>query len=262
MENYHESAKNNEVLDSKWYERFSEISFEDYEKLAGHKVEREEQKEQFLSDEIKNPQLDYPELETFDLEAREVSLCQLKEEILADEPNEAVAKIYRTKINEMLATTRMLKAARDGGDRVFSRYADFIYGTPDTSDANYIIRSVQDMVGKNIQSDNQNRQAAAQRLSFYLGDIDTSDDGGVDRSILPEGQEIPGSATNVDEVVEAFEDALADLGIDDWDVVVDTEKGLTNFSVSQEHKVVRVPEQEKLQARNLSKQKLQGLIAH
>ena len=201
-------------------------------------------------------------MKTFDLDGREAALTQLKEEILAEESNLAVAKVYRTKINELLATVRMLQAARAGDDRTFSRYADFIYGRPQETDVNYIVRGIQAMIAENLQSDNPERVAAAQRLSLYFADMETYDDGGVDTSVLPEGEVIPGQVTDVDEAVQAFEDALAELGIDDWEVVVDTEKGLTNFSVSQEHKIVRVPEQEKLAARNLSKQKLKGLIAH
>ncbi len=257
-----EAIPQSEKLDSRWYPRFESVTFEDYEKLQGSKEEREKQQAQFLAGEIENPQLDYPELDTFNFKEREETLVALKEDVLELEQNPAVQKIYRTKINEVLATLRMLRAAKEGDDRTFSRYADFIYGELAASDVNYVLHSVQEIVERNLASEQEERRAAAERLHAIIGSIDTTEDDGVDKSILPEGESIEGHIEGVDEAVEAFEEALQELAIDDWTVVVDTKTGLSNFSVSQEHKIVRVPSEEKLAARNLSKKKLKALIAH
>lgn len=263
MESIEKTQQPSESLDARWYKRFESIAFEDYEKLAGEKEHREQQKRQFLSGEIENPELGYPELETFAIEDKEAELLSLKEDVLELEENQAVRKIYRTKINESIATVRMLRAAKEGDDRKFSRYADFIYGKPTESDSNYVLQQVQQYIADNIDSSNPDRVAAAQHLDLFFGDMDIQTDGeGVGADILPDGEDIEGVVESLDEVVEAFEDALDELNIDDWEVVVDTEKGLTNFSVSQEHKIVRIPEEEKLLARNISKKKLKGLIAH
>lgn len=54
---------------------------------------------------------------------------------------------------------------------------------------------------------------------------------------------------NIEEAVTAFGAALADLKADDWSVVVDNEKGISSFSVNQEHKIVRVPSEDELKKR-------------
>lgn len=274
-----EKFESHEKLDARWYGRFEAVNFEDYEKLTGNKEAREKTKSDFLSGEIENPALDYPELESFDLDEREAELLSLKEDILELEQNEAVKKIYRTKINESLATLRMLRATKNGDDRKFSRYADFIYGKPEAGDIGYIVEHVKELAVSNRDNADQEKQGAAQRLSEIFSDVSVEAGEGVDKSILPDGQDIPGKLESVDEAVHAFEEALQEIGATDWKVEVDdpefkvkdsgefiivsdTSKGLSNFSVSQEHKVVRIPAEEKLLARNISKKKLKGLLEH
>ena len=250
-----------EKLDSRWYSRFEKITFEDYEKLTGQKRVREREEEKFLTGEVENPTLDYPELTSFDLEEREGALVDLKEDVLKLEKNNAVKKIYRTKINESLATLRMLKATQAGNDRRFSRYADFIYGKPETEDIGYVVEHVKELIENNLDSSDPTKAEAAQRLhAIFSKSIPNGE--GVDKSILPEGEDIPGKLESVDEAVTMFEEALQEIDATDWEVVVDTESGISNFSVSQEHKVVRVPAEDKLRARNISKKKLKGLIEH
>lgn len=257
-----ESIRDEEKLDSRWYSRFEELVFEDYEKLTGNKEIREAEKTKFLSGESENPVLDYPELENFNLDEREQALLSLKEDILEMEQNQAVKKIYRTKINESLATLRMLKATKVGDDRKFSRYADYIYGKPESGDVEYVVEHVKDIIAQHLQNPNQDKKEAAERLQVIFTEVPSAVDDGVDKSILPEGQDITGKLESVDEAIEVFEEALQEIGATDWKVVADTETGVSNFSVSQEHKIVRVPAEEKLLARNISKKKLKGLVEH
>lgn len=258
MEDIHSPEK----LDSRWYKRFEDIAFEDYEKLSGSKDVREVEKSKFLAHEVENPSLDYPELQSFDLDDREEALLSLKDDVLELEQNEAVKKIYRTKINESLATLRMLRATKNGDDRKFSRYADFIYGRPEANDVGYVVGHVQDLIAQNIDSNNQDKQQAAERLQGIFSSLSITAGAGADKSILPDSEVIPGVVESVDEVIEAFEAALAEIDVTDWKVMVDSETGVSNFSVSQEHKTVRIPAEEKLLERRITKKKLQGLIAH
>jgi len=257
-----ERIQSTEKLDARWFKRFESVSFEDYEKLSGTKDTRDEEREGFLKGEVENPNLGYPELDTFDIAARGVELLSLKQDILALEQNEAVKKIYRTKINELLATLRMLQATKDGDDKKFSRYADFIYGKPEVDDVNYIIGTVKKLVENNIDSENEDRRNASHRLSDMFANIPTRTDDGIDRDILPKGEDITGRVESVEEAVNAFEEALQEIGADDWTIEVDSEKGLSNFSVSQEHKIVRIPAEEKLMQRGITRKKLKGLIEH
>lgn len=251
-----------EKLDNRWYKRFEDVVFEDYEKLSGKKEIRVAEKEKFLSGEVENPTLDYPELASFDLDERENVLLKLKEDVLDLEQNDAVKKIYRTKINESLATLRMLRASRDGNDRAFSRYADFIYGVPETGDSGYVLNHIKELALAGLGSEDTNRAEAAQRLNAIFGEITLPPREGADKSILSHGEKIPGQVESLEEAVSAFEEALQEIDASDWKVVVDTESGISNFSVSQEKKVVVVPSEDKLRERNISKKKLKGLIEH
>lgn len=261
MEN--ENISEIEALDSRWYKRFSHCFFEDYEKLEGREVEREFQKREFLNSESGNPTLDYPELETFDIDRRLEELLSLKEDVIELEKNEVVKKIYRTKINESVATLRMLQATKDKDDKKFSRYADFIYGKPDEDNSSYILDSVERDISKHYDSENILLKEAAERLRLFLENVNTEvKEGGVTRDVLPSGQEIEGELKDAKEAVTVLKEALSELGIDDWTVVVDSEKGISNFSVSQEDKIIHVPSDEQLQRRAISKKKMAGLVAH
>ncbi len=73
-----EDIKTSEALDTRWFKRFEAVLFEDYEKLSGEKETREQEKLLFLTGEKVNPDLDYPELENFDIDAYETHLLSLK----------------------------------------------------------------------------------------------------------------------------------------------------------------------------------------
>jgi len=68
---YMEKISESEKLDARWFPRYEKTFFEDYEKLSGTKEERQIQKDLFLSGECVNPSLDYPELDSFNLDERE-----------------------------------------------------------------------------------------------------------------------------------------------------------------------------------------------
>ena len=257
-----EAVNNAEKLDSRWYARYEAVVFEDYEQFNDNKENRDEQKNRFLAGEIVNPTFDYPELESFDIDEREEILIELKNDVLELEQNETVKKIYRTKINETLATLRMLRAAKNGDDRKFSRYADFIYGKPEGADVNYIIQHVKELIEVNEVIENKEVQHAIERLKNIFGEIESTIDDGVDKSVLPKGEKKGDLVENIEEAVTAFGAALADLKADDWSVVVDNEKGISSFSVNQEHKIVRVPSEDELKKRAISKRRLKGLVAH
>lgn len=258
-----ESFESTEKLDARWYNRFEALNFEDYDKLSGEKEHRAVEKQRFLARETLNPQLDYPKLETFNFDERENGLLELKQDILEREGNEAVKKIYRTKINESLAMLRMLRAAEVGDDRKFSRYADFIYGKPSAEDVAYVVSSIRERARRVIEDGQEGAKAtAATELLAILPEVAEAGVTGVTRDVLPDGIEVPGHLSDADEAKRLFEIALGEFDADDWSVVVDTKTGLKNFRVSQEAKEVTVPESEQLKKRGLTLKKFKGLIEH
>jgi hypothetical protein len=251
-----------EQLDSQWFNRLRDEIFEDYEKLSGNGIYREEQKRAFLAGEIEIPALDYPELENFDFDKKERALTALKEDVLSLERNPVVQKIYRTKINEMLASVRMLAAAKVGNDKKFSRYCEFIHGKPTPENTAYVFEAVENKLNK-VTNPNLDQVAASERLIALMSKYDMQlPEDTVTRDILPDGLGIKGYVENSAEAVLCMQEVLDELEIDDWKIVVDTEKGLSNFSVSQEHKTINIPSDEQIQARKLTKKKLAGLVEH
>lgn len=251
-----------DALDERWYARLEALCFEDYEKLTGTREHRDAQKDAFFRDEMRNPTLDYPELEHFDIEGREARLLELKADIEATEEYEVVVELYRLKINEMIAGLRMLRGTREGDDHTFSKYAELIYGTPDPENASYVATAIEGQIAERASDDEPAIQASVERLTEILEKCERTTDSKVKKDVLPNGEDIDGMVESAAEAAKAFQDALRQAGIDDWNVVVDTKRGVQNFSVSQEHKEVRIPSDEALKTRKMTRQKLKGLIAH
>jgi len=156
----------------------------------------------------------------------------------------------------------MLRATKNGDDRKFSRYADFVYGKPDESDVSYVVKHVQDLVEVNLGSEIGAKKDAAARLKSMFENLSTDIDEGVDKSVLPEGEVIEGKLSGVEEAVTVFEEGLVELGAEDWTVVVDSKKGITSFSANQEHKQIPVPSEEALATRAISRKEFMGIVKH
>lgn len=251
------SERKNEALDLLWFERFKEAgNFDDFEYLEGSKEEREKQKQIFFSETQRNPKLDYLKLETFDFENREEALLKLKSEILEKETNEVVKKVYGWRINEKLAQIRMLKSAKNGNDRRFSRYSKFIYGAPE-KDIHF-----QNLL--TLKREMESKKEAADEITLLaIKRIEEALDFGVVENIekknvfdKKEAEEETGDVElSANEIRASFIETLSEYGVNGWEVVI--ERDITGISVSQEKNKIRIPEN-----RKLSELKLKGLIAH
>jgi hypothetical protein len=255
------NAEKKEALDGKWYERFEKVgSFQDVEYLEGEKKYRNEQKKEFLGEKIRNPKLDYPKLKTFDFASKEKDLLELKNDVLTKEENDGVRQAYKWKINEKIAQLRMLKAVKTGDDNKVAKYSKFIYGLPEKDIFANDLQIMKEVIKDKENSDDLRIQFAIRRLqesiSFSSFEHSTVNNNFLDgkKRVLTEPF-IEEKKIDAAEIKNEFEDALARLRIEGWDVVV--EKDITAISVSQEKKLVRVPEK-----RKLSDEKLAQLIAH
>ncbi|MEX0924683.1 MAG: tyrosine/phenylalanine carboxypeptidase domain-containing protein [Candidatus Paceibacterota bacterium] len=255
-----------EQLDDKWYERFQETCFDDYEYLHGDSEKREHEKERFLSVGEGNPTLDYPKLEDFDFEGREQKLVELKGDVLEEEENDIVRQLYRWRVNEELAKLRMLKAAQEGDDNRFMRYSDFIYGEPSPEIFTYTLTQVRDKIESYKQSDNEQKRDAARKLELLISweQAGASDTLAFSADDLPDSPKETETITSAEEVREYFEEALRSYGLHNWDVVVDESGSRSGLSVSQETRTVNIPSEQKLEQRSipLTKTSIEALAAH
>lgn len=247
------------VLDRQWFERLRELTFSDFELLDGDGEVREASKQQFLAGEIDNPRLDYPKLERFDFAGRESALLELKTDILEQEANEVVVKVYRTRINESIAQLRMLKAAKDGNDRAFSRYAEFVYGTPEGDLSDYATSFVAKKMDRFASSKHEVKRDAVAKLKELLGDrlVEVEE-----KAPSVEGEGLKGKVTDVDEAVSMFESYLEEEGIDDWAVVKTENQSITGFRVSQERKEMVVPTSQFTGEKGKAMSLIKSFIAH
>ena len=260
-----ENINNSESLDSRWYPRVSELILEDYTFLDGDSKQRSEEERTFLNSEKENPNLSYPNIDQQELSFNETQLISLKKEILDQEQNEVVRQTYRWKINEMIATIRMLKSTLAKDDRRFSKYSEFIYGRPSSEVFAYEMKKVKTKIEKEVASKDEGKKQAALELSDLIKweNIDTESE-----QIKPIHVEDPVEAdesiVTTEEAYEYFDNAIKKLNLDGWMVSIDESGKKTNFSTDQKTKEIVIPNNEQLLKRSvlLTQTKVLALIAH
>jgi hypothetical protein len=260
------------VYDEQLYESFKQIgSFEAYEYLSGNSDYRKELKRQFISGEIQNPQLDYPDINLDALENTEDKLLAMKKQLLLNEQNEVVKQTYRWRLNEKIAETRMLKAVATNDMYRFRHYSEFIYGKPSLDIFAYTINSIRTNAEKAIASGNQNASQAATDLLQSLPKMDSPkitdipDETTVNYAHEQTVNELGGLInvpSDVDEfdavqIQEVFNSGLEQVGDPNWKVIVDEKTSQTGISVSQEKTQVTIPSK-----RKVKKEKLARLVVH
>lgn len=253
-----------EPLDEKWYRRFLELYFEDYEFLGGNTEERNRQEELFLNGEVKNPILDYPLLDKDKLDELDKKFSELKADLLEQEENEVVRQAYRWRINEMLAGVRMLKAAEAGDDKKFSRYSEFIYGKPSPEIFRYDMDNLKSLMDKARESGDDEQKKAAEELEQLInwGEVKKIEPA-ILGDDLPEKGEDEGEPFTAEQIKEMFDEAIKDLDLSNWQVVIDESGARANLSASQTTKTVYIPSNEQLEKRDpIFETKVRGLIAH
>jgi len=261
------------TYDSQWWEEFQKIGlFEAYEFLEGNKEYRNQQKEAFLQDKIENPTFDYPHLSAEDLQRRENELLELKKKIIEQESNPVVKQAYRWKINEKIATLRMLQATLAGDMRRFRRWSEFIYGKPSSEIFAFTIGETRQEAQKILEDPeaSETLKEAAENLTRLLPQVNNISLSLPEEETVTQAREaskkllqklIP-ELPELDKfdaplIREAFTQALQRLQAEGWKVVIDEESSKTGIAVSQESQEVRIPA-----TRKTSKEKLVALILH
>ncbi len=251
-------AETQQPLDAQWYDRFHEnAAFQAYEYLIGNKEERTRQKERFINGDVDAPTLDYPRLDEFDFDGYESNLLQLKADILSQEQHDIVKNVYKWKINEKLAELRMLRATKNGDDKRFKRYAQFIYGKPEDDITGYTMDNTMSLMTNvlNNPSSSDEQKKAAQFVFDKITPIQQS------KYIEPPKTtgitDTPTQNTKYDSsaMKDRFETALQKYGLEGWSVLVSDE--YTAVNVGQELKEIRIPTE-----REVTNIQLQKLIAH
>jgi hypothetical protein len=264
------SLPENGTVDEHLFNRFLEVAtFQAYEYLGGSSAFREEQKKKFIDGEIRNPELDYPELDINHLNAIETELLTQKADVLAHEQNETVKQVYRWRINEKIAEARLLKATLNGDMRRFARYSEYVYGVPSEEVFEYTVSKIREKAQEALSSDNGELRNSAQALLAVLPEVSAvSEQALPDQELIEHAHRqvseefsdlinlpVDGDEIDAEGIKSAFDQAIEQLDGDGWEVVIDPEA--SNISINQEKKTARIPED-----RKVSKEKLVGLIVH
>ncbi len=261
LNNALKKPKKLESLDDKWYKRFKNIAaFQDYEYLTGNKKYRDEQKGKFLSGEIDNPRLDYPELDKLNFKQKEVELLNLKNEILNNEKDKLIRQIYRWKLNEKIAEIRMLKATKVGDDKRFSRYSRFIYGKPEKEIYEYTLSQAKKMIDKKMFDHDPDISESAKKINTELFEALMNNESEINFSSykITKLKSIKGNIEySAKEIKQVFQEALENYQLSGWSVIVDEKGRYTSINVGQGDKEIRIPK-----TRKLKQTSLKALIKH
>lgn len=188
-----ESIKQTLEVNNKSPEAPKEMGFQSYELLAGDTAERKLQQEAFLSDNVRNPDLDYPHLDENDLDQGirnlEAYLEQalqhedpLAADALYDSASYRLAEIYWLK--EAARLNRLAQTAPDSDEFKLSakRYQEAneqLYGTPEKE-------TIEKVYGEVIaQAQSKNLHPSAQKIYDELVN-------GTTVTIADEEIEVPG----------------------------------------------------------------------
>jgi hypothetical protein len=247
----------NNSLDKEWYTRFNEKGvFSVFMYLNGEVENRKKQKELFLSGEIEVPKLDYSKINTEDFKNRENFLLELKEDILNQEKNELIRQVYRWRINEKIADTRMLQAVAAGDSKKVGRYSRFVDGSPSGEIFTYTLQQLSKEIEKALSSDNPELVKAAKDFQELLpkNTNENVDFKLPDPEIFQKAESqtkmefgdifnIPAEQLqqklNTEEIKAMMEKHIQSLGAEGWEVVISETAG--SFAVDKEKNQVVFP---------------------
>lgn len=276
-----------EAYDARWFDTIEKYgSFETESYLSGEseisKDVRAKEKKDFLKTYAQNihinPRIEYPRLgvvepgteeergeRTIDIDEYQRQLMQLKETIKSEEPNETVRQQYIYKINEKLASLRLLKAAQEGDMRRFKHYSEFVFGAPNKEIFDYTVTIIRTKAEAALQSDNADLKAAAQDVLDVLPDTHSET-----QFTTPSIDEIQLMQTKVidtlgerfrsepfegkkvaSEIVEFLNGAFEEHGARDQWEAIETFGTSTAMSADQETQQVKVPTSRELSSTDL-----------
>lgn len=262
-------------LDRNWYPQFEILgSFIPYLYLGGSQEFRNQQKELFLSKEIRNPQLDYPKLDAEVLYAHKKKLELFLHEIEGTETDQLVKEVYVHKIREKIQEINLLLAAHSGIQEQILDLSISLYGKPRKDIFEYTINRLRKETQTHAKSPNSIIADAAFELDRELAELTHGFKTSLTLISLPskktvekvkqatfhEFQEVIEEISDktefhAEDIEKYFKKALKVLKMHNWKTVIDDDS--TSIHVDQEHSTIVVP-----QTRVLNSSDLQGLILH
>ncbi len=260
-----------EKLDKKWFSRLNKIGEINLLKsFGGERSSRNKQRELFLSGKIKNPELDYPNLNSKKSKLQERELLELKKQI-AEEKNIAIRKAYEWKVDELIGKVRLIQASSQKNWQLFNVLTDYLYKPPSVEIFNYFLLLLLERVNRSVEVP-QNKEKAQKLLKLLSSEnIQPQKLQSPSEKIIIAVQEkvrkemssllncIPKlhKNNNAQEITRTFNVALGMIKAIDWRAEVDTQSGRKLISVDHKKKRIIVPA-----TRQMTTEILQGRVIH
>jgi len=248
----------NEALDQKWFEQLRVLSSKTEEgewMQRSMQIEVEEQ-EQFLADDIENPQFAYAV--SVPTKSLDEEIHNFLNDVAKTEKDAIVLDLYERKLTHQLIRTKLLAASYVGNDQQFYKLSTELYGKPSKKYFSYVAKQLQQLCKATVSGD-----PATRRLCRIVSKIDTKKVD-LDAAMLPPLVLDSPRITNIAQVEGIFTAALAQYGLKGWKLVVDETGKRTRFSVNNQQKVVNIPAENQLLSRasQLTEINIEALAAH
>lgn len=247
-----------EILDQKWFEQLRVLSSktEEEEWMQRSMQIESEEREQFLADDIENPQFLYEvgvPVKQYDAE-----ISEFLSELAVVEKDAIVLDLYTRKLNHQTVRTNLLAASYAGNDEQFFKLSTELYGKPTKKYFSYIAKRLQHLCKETLSDD-----PAARRLCRIVSKIDTKQVD-ADVAVLPPVVTNSPRITDIAQVLGIFSNALAQYKLSDWSLAIDTTGTRSRFSVNSQNKVINIPSESQLLARasELTEINIEALAAH
>jgi hypothetical protein len=249
----------NTFLDDRWFDAVRAIGnqVDEAQWLREHIRISEEEKDQFLNNEIENPEFSYGKGPKNEFNLNEIS--DLRAEIQRTEKDAVVLDLYLHKLERLEEGSVMLSALMNRSDTDFYQASVKLYGKPKKKYFSYVAKQITGLCDANK---NEN-PVISKRLKRLVSKIDqTGSDISVD--ILP--PIVPDSKTvaSVSEVERIFQETLDRLEIEGWTIKIDDESSRSKFSVKPYSQIIHIPNQAQLllRPRRLTETQIQALAEH
>jgi hypothetical protein len=248
----------NESLDQKWFEQLRVLSSktEEGEWMQRSMQIEADEKEQFLADDIENPQFAYEVGVPTKLIDEEITAFM--SDLATSERDAIVLDLYNRKLTHQLTRSHLLAASYAGNDQQFYQLSTDLYGKPRKKYFSYIAKKLQRLCKETMSED-----PATRRLCRMVSKIDTKAVD-IDATMLPPLVEDSSPITTIAQVEGIFTTALAQYGLKGWVLVVDKTGKRSRFSVNNQQKVINIPAESQLLARatKLTEVNIEALAAH
>ncbi|MCA9357107.1 DUF1704 domain-containing protein [Candidatus Nomurabacteria bacterium] len=216
--------------------------FDEDEWLLDNLKIKYEEKEQFLNNEIENPQFKYRQLTPhvdYTLRLDEFYYCMNQSQAPS-----VVLDLYSRKLEKQLLRNALIAASISKDDESFFRASCSLYGKPKKKYFSYVAKRLLML----CESKGETHKGSVRRLKKVASKINhTQVD--IDVTMLPSPITTGRQIKSVKEVENIFKSTLERCEIVDWSVQVDETNTRTIFAVNPQKKTIFVPSEEKIFSR-------------